>query len=509
MAKKKNKPTTQPFSPEQYIRTKARKLPIVVCYINSDWQSFGLANIMVVRQHASGNYTYGSYLVDIFCLGLKNSYYKFSDTETYFNQWLEQMNNYQSFEKISYEEAHNIIYGAIAFAEEAGIQPHKSFALTQYLLEEDDENVPLIEYEFGHNGKHMLVADNTLMLNRYRPLLEKNLGEGNFTFTLKTDDDEYDDDDDEYNDDDENRENTWLEKIDREKFMEALESLSNKLEKSKLLPHTEYTYVHPTYPTECHLENEWLMPVLYDKKHTMRQLDEMLDKILALPHDSLRHDLEQILLWETGRTCDSIEENRWDEDYDSPLLHCLFLLPEVGDEHSLEVVLETLRQNETYYDFHCGDAIHDFYAATIYRLGQKHLPTLLDYMMEEGLYTWAKIEVSEAVAQMAVIQPERRDEAIEWFRTLLTAYTQNLTETATRCDASLAGMITNQLIDIKAVELLPEIKALYDTGLVDEFICGKYSTVEDEMNSSNTFLKNELTIDLHERYVKFEKQWGK
>lgn len=42
-----------------------------------------------------------------------------------------------------------MIFGAIAFAEEAGITPSNSFELTQYLLEEDTEDVPLIEYDYG------------------------------------------------------------------------------------------------------------------------------------------------------------------------------------------------------------------------------------------------------------------------------------------------------------------------------------------------------------------------
>ena len=90
----------------------------------------------------------------------------------------------------SYEEAHNWVYGAIAWAEEAGIAPDKSFAITKYMLEEDTDDVPLIEYEFGYNGKHLLMANNNLELSKYLPLMKKNLGEGNFAFAIKTDFDE-------------------------------------------------------------------------------------------------------------------------------------------------------------------------------------------------------------------------------------------------------------------------------------------------------------------------------
>ena len=95
---------------------------------------------------------------------------------------LDQISIGGNYIQVSYNEAHNLIFGAIAFAEEAGIKPSPEFALTQYLLEEDTEDVPLIEYEFGKNGKHFLVAKNNLELNTYLPLLEKNLPEGEYDF---------------------------------------------------------------------------------------------------------------------------------------------------------------------------------------------------------------------------------------------------------------------------------------------------------------------------------------
>lgn len=106
----------------------------------------------------------------------------------------------QRFRECSYEEAHNWVFGAIAFAEEAGIEPDKSFNLTQYILEEDDDDIPLIEFEYGENGQHLLVAHSKLEASRYLPLLEENLGKDNYKFIINVggvldDDDGYDDED--------------------------------------------------------------------------------------------------------------------------------------------------------------------------------------------------------------------------------------------------------------------------------------------------------------------------
>lgn len=53
------------------------------------------------------------------------------------------------YEEISYVEAHNLIYGAIEFAEEADIEPYRDFNVAKYILEEDTDKIPLIDFRIG------------------------------------------------------------------------------------------------------------------------------------------------------------------------------------------------------------------------------------------------------------------------------------------------------------------------------------------------------------------------
>lgn len=200
MAKNKSKKGPQQqgkISPAKFLREKARSLPIGKCYINSNWQEDGMAEVIVCRKRPDGNNALGVYLVDTFCLGVKDTFCRIDLTDSEIDEAVDQIGGEQEMEEISYGEAHNIIYGAISFAEEGGIRPHKDFALTRYMLEEDTEDVPLIEYEYGLNGKHYLVEGPSCSERRYIPTLVKNLG-GNFDYTLFAGsiDEEYDDYDD-------------------------------------------------------------------------------------------------------------------------------------------------------------------------------------------------------------------------------------------------------------------------------------------------------------------------
>ena len=182
MAKKKGKQQGQQFlSPEQYLKQKARSLEIGKCYISDNFKECGEGAIFVTRLHKGGKISMAFYLVDIYCLGVKDSLYRLRMEEEEVQEYL---THYKKMNEISYEEAHNWIYGAIAFAEEGGIEPDKSFQLTKYMLEEDTDDIPLIEYEFGKDGEHFLVCHSVQEANRYLPTLKAHLG-NNVKFVIE------------------------------------------------------------------------------------------------------------------------------------------------------------------------------------------------------------------------------------------------------------------------------------------------------------------------------------
>src|SRR4051794_6260517 len=199
------------LSPEKYIHTRARSLPIYICFVTMDWEEYGIANVVVTRKHVNGNITAGIYLIDLFCLGIKDTFYFFNEPE---EELFEKINIERSYlQEIDYNLAHNIIYAGHDFALEFDIQPHKTFSITKFILEEDNDAIPVIDIPVGdENGNPHLMIDNSY---NYGPVLEKlkkHAGEGNYTFTL--DDNEYDEeeeDEDEWegDEDDRDEEDAW------------------------------------------------------------------------------------------------------------------------------------------------------------------------------------------------------------------------------------------------------------------------------------------------------------
>ncbi len=187
MSKSKNKPKHQiqvaPKTDKQYLTTgMARRLPIAECWINPDWKKKGLVTIVVARQHKNGCFTFASFLVDIFCLGVKQTMFAINEPPIEYRSKIDYLFTTQQRVPVDYVVAHNIIYGGIAYAEELGFKPEKDWALTQYVLEYDDDAVDLIELEFGQNGRPFYIAGPYDKSFEVRQKLEKAVGANGFEF---------------------------------------------------------------------------------------------------------------------------------------------------------------------------------------------------------------------------------------------------------------------------------------------------------------------------------------
>ena len=185
MARKKKKKHQQQkqHSPAAYLRTQARKLPLQECLITQNWQEVKVATIVVTRQHNSGNFTSGIFLVDLECLGVKKVNWRFNLLPHEYQAFREKILE-SGLEGCDYVVAHNVIYGAIAFAEEFGLRPHKDFKIVQGILEEDDEKIEMMEIEFGTDGRPHLIVHPGEDRRREIRLLDQHLGRENYHLTL-------------------------------------------------------------------------------------------------------------------------------------------------------------------------------------------------------------------------------------------------------------------------------------------------------------------------------------
>jgi hypothetical protein len=143
----------------------------------------GLAEIFVTRLEKN-RYLVCSYLVDYWCLGVKDTFGPRKLDRIKYETMVKQAYDRfgQDYREISLEQAQSIIFGAVEYASSLGLKPHRDFEKTKAHLGKPPEK--LLPIEFGKEGKPFYISgpyDNT---ERIIAKLEETVGEGNFDYLI-------------------------------------------------------------------------------------------------------------------------------------------------------------------------------------------------------------------------------------------------------------------------------------------------------------------------------------
>jgi len=186
--KRKRIATVQAISVPNQLR-KARGYPIKECYCVENWQEIGMADVFILREKPDHRYVLGIFLVDVWCLGLKDTTYS---VDISYEKIMDKLQEHPSgkLELVTPDFVHSLIYGAIKFARQFGFSPHSDFKYTKFILE-PEENIQLdATLAFGKNGKPYYMPgpyESEATINRILLQLEKNAGEGNYYYAIPGD----------------------------------------------------------------------------------------------------------------------------------------------------------------------------------------------------------------------------------------------------------------------------------------------------------------------------------
>ena len=127
---------------------KSVEFPVCQCVINENWQEQGLATIFVIRQLPNSKLIFGSYLVDVLCLGVKSTFCNANITPATIQSMLAQAN--MPMVPINYEDARSIIFGGLEYARQLGFEPDPDWKDARHVVEPEKPFAQ--KFEFGRNG---------------------------------------------------------------------------------------------------------------------------------------------------------------------------------------------------------------------------------------------------------------------------------------------------------------------------------------------------------------------
>lgn len=244
-------------------------------------------------------------------------------------------------------------------------------------------------------------------------------------------------------------------------------------------------------------------------KKDIKLLIDDLETLLRLPRKTLIEDLELVLrdsMDRFGVYAKSIQEDDTNTDSISFVIHAVYLLGELEATASVALILEVLQESKEYIEFFIGDFITEGFWEPLYKLIPDELERCKSFMCLPAVYTYSKSELSEAVMQIALNQPSKKEEVISWYGAVFDFYIHAST-TDNVLDSTLIGLLMANVIELEAVKLLPLIEELYKQHKVDESVCGSYTTVLITLKQKNSQHLKKDVLSIKERYKRIVVTW--
>jgi len=141
----------------------------------------GLVGVLLARQERASRTTVCGFLVDVYCLGVKNAIGPLTmgvgSVDTYRRAY------FQAYDSpgvpIPVELAQQLVHGAVAYARELGFEPHADFAAAAQHLGAPASACPI---RFGRDGKPFYVSGPYDDSRAIFQTLDTTVGKGNYSF---------------------------------------------------------------------------------------------------------------------------------------------------------------------------------------------------------------------------------------------------------------------------------------------------------------------------------------
>ncbi len=175
------------INPRRLLRM-ARQMPVEGAWAQREWQEQGVARVLIARTQPNDNIMFGEYIADYFCAGIKDASYASNiDRDTFFNEVIPSLYSGTPPLDIESDLAHELIWGAVEYAEGLGFDPHRNFREASRILDPADSVPRSGSIEFGYQGRPLYIpAPDDNQAGVIRRLIES-VGLGNFYYLPRGD----------------------------------------------------------------------------------------------------------------------------------------------------------------------------------------------------------------------------------------------------------------------------------------------------------------------------------
>ena len=195
LAKKKQKrgTTVKTITPSMKKAKPYASYPIHECLIPDNLFDSGLGELVVTRRIPNGDIAMSAFVIDVFCLGVKDAMFMVLPESEYEHKIKVRMSaaGDRGFEKLHQTCAKKLLDGLVDYAKELGFAPHPDYKNANDIFGNIDASVCPVKYTYGKKGKPFYMNgpyESPADIKRIINTLTKKCGAGGFDTVIRLDD---------------------------------------------------------------------------------------------------------------------------------------------------------------------------------------------------------------------------------------------------------------------------------------------------------------------------------
>jgi hypothetical protein len=160
--------------------------PIHECLMPAGLFDLGMGCVIISRKMPTGGIGFGVFLIDVFCLGVKDAFFSVRPQGEY-EYRIDKIREKEDLQPVDPAWAVKLIKNAEAYAGDLGFRPHRDYEFAQRILGDINPAACPQEFTFGKDGKPRYVAgphETETDSRRVIDILTKKLGPGGFHYLV-------------------------------------------------------------------------------------------------------------------------------------------------------------------------------------------------------------------------------------------------------------------------------------------------------------------------------------
>ena len=164
--------------------------PIHECLVPEGLFETGLGTVIWTRRTPDGRIAISAFIVDVYCLGVKNALFTITSEQEYENvikRGTIESHGGQEFLSITPDCARKLIEGAVSYAAELGFTPHRDYQNAKGIFGNADSNACTETFEYGHEGKPFYMRGPNESVSQAKKIVEhlhRKFGEGGYHYLV-------------------------------------------------------------------------------------------------------------------------------------------------------------------------------------------------------------------------------------------------------------------------------------------------------------------------------------